>query len=545
MISFCVLLNSEWEKITSSTAPKDWTEGKRAEFTLGEFDNSVWDTNELYIDCQCKIILKQQKLGVDPFVGNRTVNNIDGQCTVALEQHFTSGLVELVDVSVGGLSTKNMEAPANLYPHLQGLYILVNDTQHPASKGGNAVYDYLVGNLDNPTVPGVLVQLRRAPSSNMSVDVYNDTLNPFEMSIDKRKSNILPINSIIPVPFDLQANETAANPAFNYHVYKRDKFTSGYVYRNALTKTEYHKELDTIADPTGQPDDYFIRFVMKIKDGYLNNPYKKPANMKHKIALTRCRDVQYALNGDSKSDAILSNFITLAGTDNEVTYDIIFDTMDMYCKRLILSEAQLSIYRSIPLLEYDVQRWSAQSFILQSKSFNQLVNFPQTPQALFVCVRESKFINIPPVGSVGNPSFDKIDSIHCSPLKANMRISELYINTIYGQIPSERYRLNDASVNPDKENVRAYEDFIRACKGYPNDVIDYQTWSSNYTWFGFVLNSSQANPFTEVTLPSRANVNISLQVVGTQAETDFSILVVALYHGKLGIANLKSAFMSV
>jgi hypothetical protein len=517
-----------YEKITSSTNPADWTEGKRAEFILPEYENSVYDTDEgLYIDCTAEIkLIPNEASGT--YQGGRPDNNISALATVAIEQFFTAGLIDDIDVSVGGVSLKNYDAPANLYPYLQSMFILSNDLQRPSSKGGNSRITPVLHGVteDTPQKVGLAI---RGLSSEKGNDVFNDTKNPFHMSLDKTITG--KAGSIAVIDFqDTTFKYNSANLTY----------PSSYIYRNCQTTPEKLSNIGGTS--TAEPPPHEIRFLMKISEGYLSSHWRKPANLKHRIALTRSRDIRYALCGSGSADKYASNFVA-DGRNDLVTYILKFSKMDMYIKRLTLSEAQLSLYRTLPLLEMDIQRWSAQAFNINSSgTLNQLTNWTKTPEILYIGVRLTDFISPPPLIT----DYGKVTSMHSAPQQSTINVSSLYINSTYGTIPAERYifepKAGEVSITSD---VRAYEDFIKTCAGYPHDVIDYQTWRSNFRWYGFTLNSSQANPYTEVPLPSRSNVNIVASFSGSGDVTKYSLVCIAMYRGKLGVANMKSVFMTI
>jgi hypothetical protein len=513
----------EYEKITSSTAPGNWSGGVRAEFTFPQFEDSVWDTNDLYIDCVADIKLKTST-GAEGYPSP--------YATVAIEQMFTSGLLENQQINYGGIDLQNMQSPSDSFPYLSGVYTLINNKS--VHTGGNARVLQWIPADGTPVSAGTFnagtsrefYRLRRN-------DIINDAEDPYDLSVDKCYQDAIPVeeNSFVTAVYDGTTPEKYMS-----------WLNSGYIYRNLHTAGD--KEVPAAAATV--TNGYKLRFLMKIKDGFLNNSYKKPANIPLKISLTRNRNIGYALCGRADLDQTISR--VTAGTDP--TYTLKFDRMDMYCKRLFLSQNQLQVYRSSSLLMYDVPRWTIQVFNLApstgvtTQSININSNWTKKPETLFAAIVPNASLN-PQLSGTG--VFEKTTSSFSSSNRRLIDFEELSINTSIGQIPKHPYQLRDkVSATHNMAGVkRAYEDFKKACAD-PDKCITFSQWFENMRIYGFIINNDQANPHTQNSHPSRSTINVLGTVYTDDAGVslaDYSLVLIGMYYARLGVSDFKSVFM--
>lgn len=524
----------EYEKVTSSTAPGSWTEGVRAEFSFPQYEDSVWDTESMYIDCVARLEILSDDGSARCFPMSYS--------TVAIEQMFTSGLIESSEVNYGGIDLQNIQGPTNVYPYLNGVYTLVNNKSNRTSGSAR------INNLVVYDGPDDFFTLREAISGNVfpfyrtkHTDVYEDAADPYNLSVDKSYQItpfVGPGRILHAAPFDCY--RYGGTPA--ELVWNRSDLLSGYVYRQKYANSDEVVPVDPLTVPNG----YKLRFLMKPKDGFLNSPYKKPANIPFKWSITRCRNLRWALCGHANHDARLAALADSAAQQAQ-TYQITFERMDLYCKRLFLTQNQISVYRSNPLLMYDVPRWSAQVFNLTSSTINQNTNWTKKPEALFAAIVPNASLQ-PTTTAVGT-LFQKFESAFSSARKDILDFRSLYINTSIGQIPKHAYELFSQAGSGGRwsqEGVkRAYEDFKKACAS-PDDCISFSQWFDNMRIYGFIINTDQANPHTENSHPSRSTINVVAELTDSDPGvlSANSLVLIGMYYGRVGISDFKSVFLT-
>jgi len=276
----------KYEQITSSMNASDWNYGRRSEFIFPQYENSVWQTDDygIYIDAEATLDLIANTPG-GTYNNNKQSSPLSALSTAAIEQFFVAGLIEDYEITWGGTPIKSIESPSNGMPYVQSLYIVSNDEQSPASKGGNAILPMvltLAGNIIDNTTYGTAIKLLNGIKN---VDIYNDTQNPFYMSLDKHRPDPEARSGII----DTQTNDKTYTKVNNY-------FNSSYIYRQIQANSTQITPLPAVAD---LPPANKIRMILKLVDPFLDSPYKKPANLPLRIAITRSREISYIINGST------------------------------------------------------------------------------------------------------------------------------------------------------------------------------------------------------------------------------------------------------
>lgn len=566
----------EWEKVTSSTSPADWLGGVRAEFRLPRYDNSVWDTSSMYIDCVAEITVKDntpQSTAPHPAQHYNPMPTT-AYSNVALEQAFTSGLVEDTEVNYGGIDLQNLQSPSRTYPYLLAAYTLINN--EGLHTGGSAkcsslpampiVAPITVANSDLFTYMNALLTCEH--TTRREDLIYKDADDPFDLCIDQDPQKGIPValsqsSMFRSKNFRAFASDIEATSADDYIGTNsvalgsiRSSLSSGYMYRNAAVRNvapypEVNQPIPTILY-NDEVKGNKTRFLFKLKDPFLNSPYKKPANIELRVSLTRNRNIAYALCGEALFDEVLSQMTTTGSTlqayNADATYQIIFNRMDMYCKRQFMTQNQLSVFKSSNLLTYDVPRYSIQTFSLNGQtSVNENINFTKAPQAVWISIVPDNNLN----GYAGNPAkngpgFVKYNSAYSSSDRDFFDFSELAINTAVGQIPKERYQLRDtvAGLHYNAGIQRAYKDFINTLKA-PDKSISFQQWFENMRIYGFTINSNGDNVHFENSYPARSTINVVGEIYsdGT-SQLAHTMVVIGMYYARVGVADHKSVFVT-
>jgi len=289
---------------------------------------------------------------------------------------------------------------------------------------------------------------------------------------------------------------------------------------------------------------------MKLKAPFFNDNFKKPANIPCRITLRRGKGNYKTLCGVSQADLLMSTGSTVRNQTEIVNsrYGLQINELNLYVKRLVLSETQKMVLYEQPLMIYDSPFWSAQSFDLTGDSLTQNINFQSLPQLVLVGLVPKRNLVDPDPSPV---HFNKRYSVYntCRPYEKSFR--ELFINTSYGRIPESPYQsaFASGSVNT-AQSGRAYEEFLKAT-GLPRHPLGFKLWSEQHTWYAFILNTDGENPNFEASRKGRSTINVVAGVVDAGAprgglpNADVSLVVIGMELNQMTIQDLKNVAVSI
>jgi hypothetical protein len=515
----------QYERVAPQSGDvQNWSGGQQVTFAAPEYSDSVWDLKDSFAELRANVQIE--------FIYNtNTASNVgpivvelSGYASACVEKFFMSGLFEDIQVYYGGTPVKQLECSNQLYPLLHSVYTLCS-SDHTERFGIAESNNYTFLN-DNPVQKGNAPSLVRDQYSQpRRTEVIRDAEYPYNECLDsfRNTGNIENWNG---VPFLVQVNNTVGNQASAFFVplnYSRGQQYRSALIHNPLNVQNPTGDTGTIGNSTFNPSTRNICFKLMIP--FCQNNKKKPANIPLRFIFRRSKNLQaYVLGGDSQADALLS-----AGTDVGNTagiirsnYRIQFQEMNLYLKRLTLSENQKMVLYESPSMVYDMPAWTAQQFDITGTSFNRNVTFASLPELILVGLVPKK--NILPytagINGVLNHFVKLGESVYHTQNNQNVAFSFLQMNSSYGRIPEDPYEpcQSNTEINT-AQSLRAYRQWLKSLKSEVNAPVPFRTWLECHNWYAFILNTSNGNPHYTASRRERSTVNIVAQLVaGTTGE---------------------------
>ena len=529
------------EKIPyTSGNPSQWGPGSTVTYTSPQFSDSVWDLAETQLNMRCRVHVDFDHT---PAGGPTTHYSLplSGYSTAAVEKYFLSGLCEQINISYGDSEVKSFEGAPYLFPTLHALYSTVN------CDNDKVVGEAICGNLAGiASVPTAIDDVKASYRDEREWGVVQDACLPFNICQSADEANLprrRALGGQTELPFDSQL--TVAN--FTY--FKPFIAGQGHQYRSMLILDT--KNTTTLAPGVPNPafNDGSLNIAMKFAHPLFDKNkegFKTPANLALRITLRRSRDVSYQFMGNALTDALLSTGIgPIPDEFSNATYRLYIDEMDMYMKRLVLSETARTVLYQTPSLVWEQPIWNATEYDLTSNQITQAVANVKAPECVWVALVPKAHLR--PVAPAAGQHFEKYVSVYNTADRADINFRSLYLNTAKGQIPEVRYEpaFDSGSVNV-AQSMRAYHEFKKSFKNPESCPIPFRTWLNGYQWYAFIVNNDSENPHDETNMSERSNivVNAVLQLPAGVVEADVraahSLVVVTMESGLVVDDNLKS-----
>jgi hypothetical protein len=543
----------KYEKIPiQSGNASQWTAGSTLIFQSPQYEDSVWDLNDSYLEAKIRVhAVHTYNVGAG-VVGPVSVP-LSAFSSCAVEKYLMSGLLENVELQYGGASVQQFDANQKLFPILHSVYSTLTADSDKVIGSARPLnfYDQL---QDVGFAP---VEVRNEYTYPREWEYYEDAKHPFNVC-QSADSALFPKlrTQYTGVPFPIQYRSppvTGGNVPAGQFPTNAGKllpdftFDANHQYRSSLILTEDNSNPPTGTGPSNSTyTDGQNNVVLKLKIPFAEDGKKKPANAPIRLSLRRNKDISWSLAGDSASDALLSagsDFVSPANIISS-TYEILFDDLNLYAKRLTLAENTRMVLTQMPSLLYDMPAWQAQEFNLTGSSFNANVSFTQVPQLLLIGLIPKSVFNTSPAPPSGK--YEKfISSFNTSPSQF-MSFSELYVNTPKGKIPENSYQpVNSNGARNAVGSMRAYEEFTKVQKSMMACPIPYKTWKNNFQWFPFLISSNGENPHYQAEKLERSTLNVVANLVGKDNVSDHTLVVIGMVLNQMVLSALKSVVMYV
>jgi hypothetical protein len=515
----------------SSGNPQSWNGGTSISYTCPQYDNSVWDLNESYLEAKIRFQLKY-----DSASGTDQVIPLSGHSNAAIEKFFLSGLLEDAQISYGGTNIEQLVAPPDLYPLLHSVYTMM--TRDCDKVKGEAECRNFYN--DPVSVVGTTVanQIKLGYQDPAEFNITEDAEWPFNCALGSELGQIPTTRANeTHTPFKVQLS--------NFELQVPNQITASHEYRRALIANVNNVGVPTAVGPGNNTyQDGVVNVVCKLAFPFCETGYKLPSNIPLKFNFRRSKSVSYTMTGDSQGDAVLSSgtAVTTAADVLRSTYQLTFNDLTLYLKRLTLSENQKMVLYESPSMIYDMPSWSGQTFDLNGSSFNQNVSFRSLPQVVFVGLVPRA--NISPVAGT---HLLKFNSVYNTTPRNQLQFRQLYINSSLGRIPEgEPYAPADSAVSVGcSGSGRAYREFAKAVKMSDKCPIPYKTWLNCAQWFAFILNNSGSNPNWVASRHERSNINIQADLVGSASLADHVLVVVGAEMYEMLVTGLQNVALAV
>lgn len=529
---------ASYEKIPLTNGqPQNWTAGSVVGFTTPSFSDSVWDGAETYINLRGKVHATFYHTTTGAVLQDIPLS---GYSTAAVEKYFLSGLCEQISLNYGDSEIKSFEGPPHLFPALHAMYTTLNVPN-----------DKVIGEaqcLNLAPTPDPLQTVQAVKTSffdDREWFLTRDACEPFNICQSADLDN-LPGNrnaASTDVPFDVQLTVAP------YSLYRAHMSNPGHQYRSSLILDSANT-----ANPVGPPAvvnslhvdsshewsmKFYHPFFDKNKDGF-----KIPANLSLRIDLRRARDISYTLMGDALTDVILSTGALVPQTGpgaTSCTYRLVIDQMDLYMKRLVLSETARTVLYQTPSIVWEQPIYTANDYTMTSRVITQPVANVKTPELVLVAMMPKDSLRPPALAPGGN--FKKFTSVYNTSPRGQIAFRSIYLNTSKGIIPEVRYEpcYDNLSLNT-AQSMRAYREFKKAFKNPEECPIPFKLWVNNYQWYAFLINNDQESPHDETNLSERSNivVNAVVEPINDAELANHSLVVITMESGLVLDDNMKS-----
>lgn len=545
-----------YERITASGGnAQSWTSGQNLTFRFPQYDDSVWADFSVALRLRLNVVGSLDATsGIDPPVA--VAANLHAYSSVALELAFLSGLLEDLSVSYGGTEIRQFDVPTQLFSLLHMLYTLL--TVHDDQYQGDALANNYLGLFDQSD------DAQQTPQGYAKSNVeqirdwtyINESVHPYNLAIGSvvdqtlfsapALSGLGGTQDYFPFQYTVEDSNSAI---VNY--YQPTVFNSNWQYRSSLIiNPGNYTNAPNNSDENPELQPAVKNVVMTLKSGFFDDGFKKPANIPLTVTLRRGKGDYKILCGSSKADLLMSSGSKYRNQQevNASSYQLVIDELDLYAKRLVLSETQKGVLYDTPTMIYDMPLWSMQQFDLTGTGSNIQANFTRLPQLMLVALIPKAHLVDP------NPSaahFIKPYSVFTTCRPEEKSFTELYANTSYGRIPSDSYEpaFAGGSVNT-AQSQRAYEEFLKVSKN-PRHPLGFKLWSTQYTWFPFIINGDAENPNSQAVPPGRSSISITYRVtqaaqaLGGLDNADVALVVVGMEMNQMIIQDVKNVSMSV
>ena len=554
-----------YEEVTPSNGADNWGPGQNLTFNLPVYEGVVYDFSDSYWSAN-----------VDAFVNGRVdvnggtdigpSNPLHGFCNLALETFFNSGLLEDVMVKYGGSTLRQFDTNVDLFPLLHSVYTLftlVDDQYQGDAMTDNYLGIYDADDLGQQTPQGFGKSLN---SQYRSWTILNDSVEPYNVALGSQvpdrvynESNfdMRPYGPAAPsilqngggFPFPVSVRQSTFGSATQFRPV--GAFNTNWQYRSSLILNPGNTITVTAASPiNAELNPVRKSIVMKLKAPFFNDNWKKPANIPIQITFKRSKNDYKLICGNSKADLLMSTGADVRNHGEVINsnYSIRLSDINLYVKRLTLSETQMMVLRQTPLMIYDRPIWHCQSFDLTSSAINKTVDYSITPQLVMCALVPSRNIVDPdPLRT----DFEKYYSVYntCRPYEKSF--TELFINTSYGRVPESPYQPanDDGSING-AQSVRAYNEFLKSMK-LSRHPLGFKLWAEQHTWYCFLLNKDGNSPMRQATKRGKSSINIQARTTqapsaqGGLADNAVKLVVVAMELAQFAIQDLKTVTASV
>ena len=527
----------DYQRVTPQEgAPSNWAPGSNLTYNLPQYNDSMYDGRDFLVDGVARFEVDFTP-AVGTKIGVKQTIPLHAYHTCAPEEFFFSGLLENLEAYYGGVKINGVSAPSNLFPTAHSVYTML--TEDAAQYHGSAEIRNLAYIVDNDE--------SRLIDNRPMVDVKSDSKNPYNMTLCYDKLGDPSISSVW--PFAWQDGTTKElNPNNEYNS------TQKYLQQLISNDSNYN--------PSGPGTDllnganvkaYKVHFTAKLKLPMLDSKYKYPANSPMRIVMRRSKDPKFYLSGYSDLDAWLSTgtdggaLATITGTPlnntnfTNSTYKVTFETLDLYAKRLVMTDSQREILYSVPSLQYDLQHYQAQTHNLTGDNITFTFNFESRPTLALVALVPAASINVP-----SYTKFEKrVSNFHTSP-NSEIGFTRIKMNTNLGQIPENEYIFVDGDIPDPQQSGRAYEQFKKVCRNQLS-VVPYQAWTENYQWIPFVINGDDSNPAYNATPVDRTSISLSAAIYrAPNVELlDHVLVVIGVCQNVLSVTNFSNIVVNV
>lgn len=515
--------------------PQTWSGGSNLVFELPQYSDSVWDLRDAYLDAKVRFQVKF----TPATTGTEVLSPLPAHNTCAPEEFFLSSLVEDIEVTYGGTVVNGVSAPGNAYPVGHAAYTLM--TEDAAHHHGSAINKNFLIIADDD-------QARLIDQTRVT-DVCADSKNPYNMTLSYDKlADEKFFSSAYPFTWQASAVTFALNPSIRY------SSTQQYLQQLISNGSNYKPAGGSLPATVLAPEyikPYVVNCVMKLKVPMFDNNHKYPANLPLRVTLRRSRSPYLSLTGFAEADAWLVTGTGVgaglgdpynSNTFSAAAYDIKFEALDLYVKRLVMSDSQREVLYSVPSLQYDLMNWQVQLHNPTGLSINHNLNFQSRPTLVMVGLVPNNSFEIPTI-----TKFDKTNSIFHTSSRDKIGFSRLYINSNLGKIPENDYRPigSDGQLDPQQEG-RAYQQFKKACRNQMA-VVPYFAWANNYNWYCFIVNSDDSNPQYTAEDVDRTTINITAELneVVPNERNNHKLVVIGVSQNVLSVTNFSSVVVNV
>lgn len=534
----------DYEQVPSDVNSSSITTNTRLTFNPTSYSDSVYDLSNSYIEFDITpiVILK------DPNTGS-SVKYLPSFATTTIDDFMTSALVQSVRTTLAGTDVSSVNnintnsAPGN------AMYTLINNRRKRVN--GRAVKP-LVVNQTTTAIEGLggytLAMTEGAEARPDICDVLEDTDDPFEMCLESNYN--LPMfidsNKVLNTIFDSSGPTILSTP-----------YSQSYVYRNNLitSKSNVNGPPDTITISKNH-----LKFRYKPKCSFWEIG-KIPANMSMQVVAKITDDFWKVIRGNKLADACLCNLPSdpEPANANGVVYSIEFNSVNLYMKRLILAQEQLTAYAESRFLRWDTPRYSVQSYNITSANLNQRVSFDRFPKLLLIGIFKNTTLS--PISNTNDINFRSlVGSTWCGNSRQygvggdpngisdlSLEVHNLETISWLGRVPKEPYSTVNETGQVDLSGcARAYKAFQNALIN--KETVGFNQWQRFYRYYAFEFTPEGDNILGQSIPVNRSELSIKATLVPADngiAFTDYTLVVMGVSDAVTNITDFRTVLVNI
>lgn len=513
----------------SSGNPKNWTSANQiVRFMVPTYDDSVYDLDESYLELKARVHVVFND-------GDGDVSNpLHGYSSCAVEKYFMSSLLANLEVTYGGVALNLMDSSPDLFPHLHAVYTTLTNKSTKVIGSARCTNFRRTAATD---INDILTNTRNAYAARRNWEVHNDVEWPYnECQYPSVHDEVTARADATNLPFPVQAN----NATLAYAYYPAFLEDDGHQYRSSLVVNPNSAISPVVNGPTNSLlPDYQLHILMKMKHPFFNTGKKVPANLPLVVSLKKSAGIQWSFMGDAVHDATLSGGIDYTGAGRVSSkYELNVDDLNLYMKRLTMSQNQLASLSEARNLIYDVRQWHAQPIDLTSTNMNINVSFAGEPQLLLVGLLPTSSINVDTTGT----AFERFTSLFDTVPRQQLSFRNLYINSNRGRIPETPYESAlDVNSAGSAQEMRAWHEFRKAMVRQDDCPISFAAWREVFNWYAFLINDNGENVNGQAIRKGKSNLHLVFDLVGsgTNNLSAYKLVVIDVQQQELVIQDFK------